>query len=551
MMLSGQEMSASDPRNSQSWQPEAVGDDEFTGTAPLLQERQIFLSGPVVVFKWRNAPGWPVEYVSPNAASVFGYSPREFLEGSVVYAELIEPPDLDRVVAEVQAATDGGAERFAHLPYRVRHRDGSTVWLDDFTTILRDSSGAATHYLGYVIDVSARRRAELESERLEAQVLHTQKLESLGVMAGGIAHDFNNYLTTILGNAELLRAEVTDAAQGQSLDDVISAAKHAAALCTQMLAYAGKGRFTVEVVSVNRLIGGLASLLEASVGRSARLELDLGEDAPAVEADASQLSQVVMNLVTNAGEALADAPGVVRLSTRRRSVDGHRLIAAGASDELPTGQYLSIVVEDDGCGMDVETEQHLFDPFFSTKLDGRGLGLAAVLGIVRGHGGGIDVQTREGEGSRFEVLLPATTVAAAPQAGSAARRPSLVEGADVLVVDDEGSVRRLTERVLRGAGFGAVVVRDGEQALSLLRERPARFSAALVDLTMPGLNGADTCRALRRIRSDLPVVLMSGYGAEDVLGQLADLDVDGFVHKPFSPEHLAEVLRMAIGSTAG
>ncbi len=511
----------------------------------LREERQIFVSGPVVVFKWRNAPGWPVEYASPNVDGVFGYTAAEFLAGKVAYADIILPEDLVRVAGEVQAASEGGRASFEHEPYRIRSRDGRVVWLLDFTTILRGKDGQAEHYLGYVIDITDRKQAEEESERLERQLLYAQKLESLGVLAGGIAHDFNNLLTSILCNAGFARAGLPqDSKAGRSLADIEAAATRAADLCQQMLAYAGKGRFVLGSYDLNQLVREMGHLLEVSISKGVELRYDFAPQLPPVEADATQIRQLVMNLITNASEAIGKDQGTVVLRTGVARAARGQVDATAA--ELTPGEYVFLRVSDDGCGMDERTRRQIFDPFFTTKFEGRGLGLAAVLGIVRGHGGAIRVESAPGKGTTFEVLLPCSDQpASAPPLES--RFDELWRGrGSVLIVDDEPAVREIAQRVLESAGFRVVTAQDGLSGVATFRQMAPEVSVVLLDLTMPRLGGVDTLRELRAIRADVPVVLTSGYEQLDVVNRFQGLERATFLQKPFQPRQLLAAARAVI-----
>ncbi|MEM7203106.1 MAG: response regulator [Planctomycetota bacterium] len=510
----------------------------------LTEERQIFVSGPCVVFKWRNAEGWPVEYASPNAAEVFGYEPAQFVSGEIVYAELIAADDLPRVATEVREASEGGRARFEHRPYRVVRRDGEQIWLHDCTTILRNARGDITHYLGYVIDVSARIRVEAERNRLQAQLLHTQKLESLGLLAGGIAHDFNNLLTTILANAEIARGDPAARSSAEALDDVVAAAKRAAALCQQMLAYSGKGRFETRPLDLNAIVTEMAQLLGASVGKNVVLRPEL-HDPSVVHGDDAQIRQVVMNVLTNAAEATdPGAGGVVHITTTPVDLDGVRPEANDLGDALPAGRYVRLVVDDKGHGMDQATRSRMFEPFFSTKFAGRGLGLSAVLGILRGHGGAIRVESEEQRGTRVEVLLPASREPLPPALASGDGAPAA--RGRILVVDDEPQVRGVASRILERVGFEVVTAADGEQALAVFDEQADRIAAVLLDVTMPRLDGYATFAALRQRRANVRVVFMSGYDEIDVGQRIAGARPAAFLPKPFDPATLIQTLSDAV-----
>jgi PAS domain S-box-containing protein len=387
-------------------------------------------------------------------------------------------------------------------------------------------------------DLGPRRAAEQEKRRMEEQLRETQKLESLGVLAGGIAHDFNNLLTGILGHASLARDRLPPAHEmHDSLAQIEQASTRAAELCQQMLAYAGKGRFIVQPVNLSALVEDTAKLLDVSVSRRAVLDLRLAPDLPFVLADATQMRQIVMNLVLNAAEAVAKDVGRIVVTTGRMQVDAAFLTEARITAGLPPGEGVFLEVADNGCGMDAETLAKIFDPFFTTKFTGRGLGLAAVQGIVRSHEGALAVQSDLGLGTTFRLVLAphtdtkARTVAPFPPARS--RRPPMKPHGRVLVVDDEDSVRSVTKQALERTGFVVVAAEDGERALAMLKNDPEEFLLILLDFTMPRLDGAQTLREILQLRPRARVIMMSGFSESEARARLGELTIVGFIQKPF------------------
>jgi PAS domain S-box-containing protein len=377
--------------------------------ALYVQEQMLFSAGPVVIFKWRNATGWPVEYVSRNVTEVLGYSAGELLRGEIEYAQLIIAEHLPRVTREVEEYSAEGVPYFGHEPYRVRRKDGRVIWLADYTAVLRGEDGEITHFIGYVVDISDRKRLEEEQEAAARRLLHTQKLESLGLLAGGIAHDFNNLLTAILGNADLALAQLSPVSPGRdNIQMVIDTGRRAAELTNQMLAYSGKGRFIIEQLDLAQVVEEMGHLLSVSIAKNVVLKYEFAENVPPIEADATQIRQIVMNLITNASEAVADTSGVVAIFIGAMHCDRDYLLSCHNHEELPEGIYSYLDVTDTGCGMNEEIQAKLFDPFFTTKITGRGLGMSAVLGIVRGHHGAIRVHSEPGAGTAIKVLFPAS-----------------------------------------------------------------------------------------------------------------------------------------------
>jgi two-component system cell cycle sensor histidine kinase/response regulator CckA len=485
-----------------------------------FDERAIFARGPVVVFRWRNAPGWPVEYVSPNASEVFGHTAEDFVSGRVPYASLIHEDDAARVAREVTDASSSEASSFVHAPYRIRHREGAISWLHDVTRIVRGADGTPTHFFGYVVDVTSRVAAEEQARELERRLLHAQKLESLGVLAGGIAHDFNNLLTGILGQASLARrVGKVDSITLESLEQIELLARRAAELTRQLLSYSGRGNVLVEPVDLGELVDETVSMLGLAVSRTTTLVVERGSSLPAIDADRAQIQQVVMNLLTNAGEALDGRAG--RVTLRLRAEAGEVLLE----------------VEDTGRGLTEEVRQKLFDPFFTTKGAGRGLGLSAVLGIVRAHGGRIDVRSQPDVGSNFSVTFPASPSRPRRRADSLPPAPAQRQGT-VLVVDDERAIRRSVRAILEHAGYRVLEAADGQEGLTVFDRHREAIALVLLDLTMPGMSGPETFVAIRE-RSKVPIVLTSGFSARhDAVIERAS----AFLQKPYTADDLERTL---------
>jgi len=397
-------------------------------------------------------------------------------------------------------------------------------------------------YGGVGVDVTDRLRMEQERRALERQLYQAQKLESLGVMAGGVAHDFNNLLTVVIGNIAL--AKLQPGAAGPIADylhRVETAAVRAAELCQQMLAYTGRGHLVVRDLDVNELCREMSQLFGTVISKKAVVKYSLADNLPTVRGDPTQLRQVLLNLVTNAADAIDVTSGVITVTTGTLVADAKYLDELSLSRHLMPGVYVTLEVSDTGGGMDEGTKAKIFEPFFTTKFTGRGLGLAAVQGIVRGHKGAIKVYTQLGKGSTFKVLLPASGVAlpvAAPDAPAA----RVGHGRTVLVVDDEEAIRTLTGKILERAGFNVLTAGDGVEGVNVFRDFDAQIAAVLLDLTMPKLSGPDVFRELRRIRGDVKVILTSGYGRQEATTGFEGKGLAGFVRKPFRSDDLLDLL---------
>ncbi|MCX7045669.1 MAG: response regulator [Candidatus Sumerlaeota bacterium] len=401
------------------------------------------------------------------------------------------------------------------------------------------------------------KRAQEERRRLEAQMQQAQKLESLGILAGGIAHDFNNLLTVILGNADLALMEMSPFAPARhSLENIQKAGQRAANLARQMLAYSGKSRLVVQSVDLNELVREMGRLLEISIPSKVTLKYELADAMPPIVADVAQLQQIIMNLITNASEAIGEQMGAISLRTGVKKYDRVELAGSVIYENQPEGMYVVMEVSDTGCGMDAETMSKIFDPFFTTKFTGRGLGLAATLGIVRGHRGAILTQSEPGRGTTFRVLIPVYDPAGAngkelfPGAGVMASEISCdtIRAASplVLLADDNENIVSLVSRMLTHAGFRILTAANGRETVERFRERPEEIACVLLDLTMPLMDGLEAFRELRRIKPDVRVVLASGYHEEEAMRRFAGGGWAGFLSKPYQMTTLIDELKRVL-----
>jgi two-component system cell cycle sensor histidine kinase/response regulator CckA len=518
----------------------------------LEHERRMFLDGPLITYIMRNEVDLPIEYISPNVKTVTGYTVKEILDGSAGFHGLVHPEDQPRLCADADRAIESGLDHFDDAAYRIRHKDGHWMWFVDHTVLIRDGEGRVTHFQGYAQDISAVKEAELARLDLERQMQQAQRMESLGVLAGGVAHDFNNILMTILGNAELAQDGVQpDSELKRDLLEIQSAARQAAGLANQMLAYSGRSHFQVGPVDLGRVVEKLLPLLKSGVARTATLRSELEPHLPRFTGDEAQLQQVVLNLVANSAESLPGGRGDILVRTGlvecTRSMLEESVIGRSATREyeLDPGPFLLLEVVDDGSGMDPAVQQRVFDPFFSTRFAGRGLGMAAVLGIVRGHRGTVILESSPGNGTRVRILLPASGVADVrlPTTGSSGR--TIGNGSPrVLVVDDEEAVRRMASRMLDRCGCRVETAADGLQALSRLAEDPEPFDIVMLDLVMPRLDGEGTLAELRRTLPAQKVLMCSGHEWQDTAVGLPGRPFApvGFIQKPYS----TATLRMAL-----
>jgi len=474
-----------------------------------------------------------VTFVSQSGVEFSGLAHEELL--GLGWSSLIHPEDKERAAAAIETAVAG--RRGIDLEFRMRRKDGAYRWFSDRASARISSKGVFAGYVGICIDVTEKRQ-------IDDQIQRTQKLESLGVLAGGIAHDFNNLLVGILGNAGLALMELPDAAPARGIVKRIeTAALRAAELTKQLLAYSGKGRFVVQAIDLNHLVEEMGRLLETVVSKRAAIRFRPSPGIPAIEADATQIRQIVMNLITNASEAIGERDGIISVTTGVQRVDAGYLAGAPVGADAAPGLYVYLEVSDDGCGMDPATQARIFDPFFTTKFTGRGLGLAAVLGIVRGHKGAIRVYSHLGRGTTIKALFPAAPGAAAEIAEAMAPKRATARGhGTVLVVDDDMGVRLVARETCEMAGFRVEEAADGREALARFTARPDDVSAVLLDMTMPGMDGEECFRELRRVRPDVRVILSSGYNEQDATSRFAGKGLAAFIQKPYLPDELLAVL---------
>lgn len=389
------------------------------------------------------------------------------------------------------------------------------------------------------------RRGELARRELEERISQAQKLESLGVLAGGIAHDLNNILTPVLGYSDLAGEMLPPGSPaGPLLEQIASHARRAADLVMQILAYAGKGRFVVGPLDLSALVREAAGSLALGISDRVELRFQFASELPPIEADATQLRQVLANLASNAYESITER-GTITIRTFSTTIDPGTLWSTHRKQHLPGGAYVGLEVTDTGHGMAADVMAKIFDPFFTTKFTGRGLGLAVVQGIAHGHRGLLEAQSEPGRGSQFRLLLPASTQRLEVRVPSVAAVATARSSGTILVIDDEAGILALATRILERDGFAVLAYTEGGKGLERFRERPDAADVALLDLTMPGMDGLEIAKALHGQRPGLPIILMSGYSVHEATQQSEGFGIAAFVQKPFSPASLLNAVRNA------
>ncbi|MEO0600590.1 MAG: ATP-binding protein [Myxococcota bacterium] len=410
-------------------------------------------------------------------------------------------------------------------------------WFEQLIIPVMSDDGAVEGVVAFIHEVTERKEAE-------QAILATQRQESIGLLAGGIAHDFNNLLTAILGNASAARRQSAPPIVEEHLREIEQASERASVLTRQLLAYAGKAQYVRRVLDLTGLVRAIAELMRSIAGPTTiRFELD---DDCWVEADEAQLQQVVMNLLTNAVEAIPkELPGTVVIGTTTLDADAAYLSRTFGAPDLAPGRYAVLEVSDSGHGMSPELVARIFDPFFTTKETGHGLGLAGVLGIVRGHGGAIRVYSEPDKGTTVKVLLPCTDVA--PEAEVSAERPQGDETATVLVIEDQAQIRRLAGTILTRKGHRVLLAEDGERGLEQFLAHRDEIGVVLLDLTLPKMDGGEVFRQMRLAKPDVVVLLTSGYNAQDTVTRFAGKGLAGFLPKPYSASALTDAIARLLG----
>ncbi len=482
--------------------------------------------------------------VNQFGAEQLGYRPQDLIGRSV----------LDVFYEEDKPAVKVQLERCVHNPnlvfqwqFRKVRRDGAILWVKEIARGIKKDDGVFV--LIVCEDITDVKRIEEERKKLEAQLLHTQKLESLGVLAGGIAHDFNNLLTGVLGNAGMMLMELpSDSPLRESVKLIELAALDAAQLTTQLLAYAGRGSYSLEVLNLSSLIQEMSQLLKTVVSKNVHLSYRLAQPLPAVEGDAAQIRQILINLVTNASDAVGDKAGEIVVATGAADVSRQYLSDAYIYGDLPEGKYVFLEVSDTGCGMDAETQSKIFDPFFSTKFAGRGLGLAAVMGIILSHHGAIKVNSAPGKGTTMRVLFPVSHKPLTTNKSKPKNDITHLGNGAALVIDDEEPARIVAQKLLRKFGFTVFTARNGKEGLQIFENNHNQIRIVLLDLTMPILNGKRTLQQIRRLRPNMPVVLSSGYGFNEAAAKLSSAAFTDFIQKPYQPMALIEKINKILSS---
>jgi len=502
--------------------------------AAQRETHAIIEQSPMVVFIWKNEEGWPVEFVSANVERILGYTADDFQSGSIRYEGIVHEEDAERVAREVESnsAVPGRLE-FAHEPYRIVKKDGSVCWVSDLTRIRRDpEDGRITHYQGVVFDIT-------EQQRIEQELLTMEKLRSLGVLAGGIAHDFNNYLTGILGNLSLVRMEhEVEKLIAHPLHEMERATLRAKDLTQQLLTFSRGGSPVRKITDIAGLLRDCADF--ALSGSNVSVDLTMPDDLYPARVDPEQMAQVFNNLLINASQAMA-AGGTVTVVAKNLHLEQQNVFSLGPGD------YVTVGIRDHGSGIDPQNLRRVFDPYFTTREEGSGLGLAVAHSIITKHGGQLAVESRLGEGTEFTVVVAAHTEPV-PQSETVVRATK--SRLKVLIMDDEEFIRELTSRLLEALGHDVETAPHGEAALEIYQKAYAAgdpFDVVVLDLTVRGgMGGQETIERLIQIDPDVCAVVSSGYSNDPVMAKHTDYGFGAAVKKPYVSADLQAAISEAL-----
>jgi PAS domain S-box-containing protein len=502
----------------------------------LQRERDMFLRGPVVTFTWLNEENWPVEQVSANVADILGYEAEEFIDGSVLYTECIHPDDLEKVIQKLMTHSNNGNNSIIHPPYRLISRSGETIWVLDTTSIVRNSKGEVTHYLAYLVDISEQKRQEqlvLENSKQQEEL---KRLESLKTMAGAIAHRFNNAMMAVQGNLDLMTLTLpSDSNVSKMASDAAQAAKGASQVGSMMLSYVGQNPLHLREVSLAELVKESIDALKSAFPSTTTLTITLPPQPLYCSVDQQQIKEVIESILTNASEALEGTRGTIEVSFGNEYFATDSFSIPFRSNNLQDGMYTFCQIKDSGHGINPKNLSRIFEPFYSTKFVGRGLGLALTVGIMQSHHGAIIVKSPPAQGTTVRMLLP--SISSTPQMVSSSGRfqaKTIQLSGTILLADDNKMVLDVGKKMLEVLGFKVHTAVNGLEAVEKIGNKNIHFCGVILDISMPDMDGIEAMKVIKKSNTNLPVLLSSGYSEDEFpFEEDETIKPDGFLSKPF------------------
>lgn len=479
---------------------------------------------------------------STRCEEMLGYAEGDILPSKQEWGDRIHPDDKSHVAEAMQAYLEGKTASYV-VEYRLRCKDDSYKWLlDRGMVVSRGEDNKPLRMIGTHTDISERKRTEEEKRILEKQYQQAQKLESLGVLASGIAHDFNNILQIIIGYCSLIIQRPETAKN--HVPQIEKAANRAAGLCRQMMTYGGKTQFVMTRVNIWLLVDEMVKMLKSTIKQNVVIKTDLSSDVNFINADASQIRQIVMNLIINASEAIGDAHGEIIVSLAKKTIKEKGSEKDHLGAVIAPGYYACLGVTDNGCGMDDETKRRLFEPFYTTKFTGRGLGMSSALGIITAHGGALQLSSQTGLGTTFKIYLPIQNRDSAVHDSHIHKVSTTWKGnGTILLVEDEEQIRSVAKTMLTDLGFAVIEATNGKEALILYQKNAADITLIVTDIGMPIMDGCELIHELKTIHSELPIIISSGYGDPDITSRITSEDIIRQITKPYNFDQLREVLK--------
>jgi signal transduction histidine kinase/CheY-like chemotaxis protein len=523
----------------------------------LLQERDLSLdilkAQPAGIYRirvfapetwendaWRNSGNAPyvMELITESFCNILGITKGAFEHTPGILLDMVHPDDKEGF-AKMNEDANANLNKFVWEGRLLIN--GKIRWVV-FQSLPRPLENGDVLWTGALMDITDRKKIEEEKYTLEQQFQHTQKLESLGVLSGGIAHDFNNILAVIIGNCSLALLHKENASE--YIPDIGTAAERAAELCRQMMAYAGKAQLVQTNVNLRSLVEGIVDMLKRTIPQNAEIKLDNSTDFPFIKGDASQLNQIVMNLIINASEAIGKEQGEIEVSLTEITISEDKPCRDYNGNTISPGTYVCLEVTDNGCGMDEETKWRIFEPFYTTKFSGRGLGMSAVLGIIMSHKGALQLHSQIGQGTTFKAYLPAQSSVSDNDVKVLQTTQTPWQGSGtILLVEDENKVRHIAKRMLEFLGFTVVEAVNGKEALNLYQMYALEIALVLTDVGMPIMDGYALFNMLKQINPALPIIISSGFGDADVTSKIDYDDITGIISKPYTLAKLGDVLK--------